>query len=1469
MHNASQDRNHLKVVSPYSTGGGGTVLEHRYGALLLSHLLTGDAITELGDDITPHEIIFQASLFSAVDDIVVRGHSDDGVDHKVSIGVRRNPSFTSGDDATVTLIRSYISLLTQNLTEVTSGTWVLALVTASPNRHVQQVRQLAEIASGVSDHEQFKAEVTRTGKTTRQARERLNQLEKMIAKAVQTLSPSTALSTSELTWHLLAALRLREVRLEGNDQADRTEAVNRLRGITSEGTVAAADRLFSRLCELTGRYAPVAAIKDRSSLLVDLTGFSLVENGEWSARAKQPRPPIKNAALYAPPVRSSYLTQVRRIAPVELLDRNQELNTTAKFCTSARSKPYLWWRAKAWAGKSALLSTFALNPPPRVRIVSFFITARLAGQADRAAFCDVVLEQLLEILGEPMPPMLTDATREAHLHASLERAAEICQSHGERLILIVDGLDEDQGVTAGPDAHSIAALLPSAPPADMRIIVASRPHPPIPADVLDDHPLRLSVMVRRLSASRHAEVVRKDAERELKRLLKGTDTERDLLGLLTAAGGGLSAADLAQLTGLQSWEIEDRLHAFPSRTFMSRPGRWQQDTVYMLGHEKLQEQAAHFIGVERLAFYRDRLHHWADEYRAKRWPADTPEYLLRGYFNLLQAAGDSTRLLAHATDPDRHDRMLDLIGGDTSALAEIASTLEIISSKVDPDLIAISRLSVHRARLSARNDDIPANLPGVWAQLGRPGRAEALARSITAPKRRVQALAAVAREVASNGETIHAKAICDQAERALEEMTDEHDNAHATAVVARAAAHARDQPRAERLLVRAQRSVGSTTNNTRQAHTMIAIARATALISGARRANRIAQAIPTRSERALALLAVATEAADSGDLMMSRKIAQSIKSRSERAQAIAAVARAEQFSGYQKRAIRSLKTAESVALEIRNPSRRAWTLVSVAHAAADMGRQKKAEELLQITEQLGRQVGKSADHDAILTATARVTAITKDLGRAERIARLVTSQTRRARAISALASGLASAGYGDQAESRATEAEALARSIGSRSQTVHGLAVLAQATASAGNLDQAEKIALSISDPSQRDRTLTFVAESMAHSGRTERAIRIATSISDNRQHDTAISLIAKAVANAGEGKLAREIAERTRDSTRREKSIATLSKMKAKLIESSPIENLLALDQAPPSSNVSENVVANSSTNDLAATEAAALAITDPYEQFKALVTVARMLVESKEIRRAERCIDRVQNTQLRARAFLSIADVLHHLANVSETDRFFDRAIAIAEGIPRPAYKDRVLLEIAQRLVAAGKLERAEVVARSITTSAHQDPLLSVATAVASTGLPGHAREMISHLPDSREKTKALAAISAAAASADDLELSEDIARSITDSIVQAQALNNVTQALARAGQIGHARQVALSIAHHSEQTLALTALASEASPDEGRRFLAQALTVGHWQACLPTLMHLEPAAISAIAAEFLRTTKQTSDEDPTDAG
>ena len=461
-------------------------------------------------------------------------------------------------------------------------------------------------------------------------------------------------------------------------------------------------------------------------------------------------------------VRSGYLEQVRQIAPAELYGREEELAELAAFCTDPARGPYAWWRAPAWAGKSALMSWFVLHPPPGVQVVSFFVTARYKGQDDRDAFTNAVLEQLAELLGESIPAYLTATTREPYLLRMLTRAAEERRRAGQQLVLVVDGLDEDRGVTTGPDAYSIAALLPSRPPAGLRVIVAGRPDPPVPADVPDDHPLRDPAIVRELGRSSRAAVVRADMQRELKRLLQGSPAEQDLLGLVAAAGGGLSATDLSELTGLPVYDVEETLLAVAGRTFTARAGQWQpQDgpPVYVLGHEELQAAASKSLGPARLEQYRQRLHAWAEDYRRRGWPAGAPEYLLRGYFRLLWDRVDIPRLLGCGTDRLRHDRMLDITGGDTTALTEITDIQDLLLRQEEPDLSALARLNVHRNLIAERNTHVPARLPAVWAAIGYPDRAEALARAITDPERRGQALDDLARMAGEQGDVGRAVAV--------------------------------------------------------------------------------------------------------------------------------------------------------------------------------------------------------------------------------------------------------------------------------------------------------------------------------------------------------------------------------------------------------------------------------------------------------------------------------------------------------------------------------------------------------------------------------------------------------------------------------------------------------------------------------------------------------------------------------------
>ncbi|MGW5747473.1 hypothetical protein [Amycolatopsis sp. NPDC003861] len=492
-----------------------------------------------------------------------------------------------------------------------------------------------------------------------------------------------------------------------------------------------------------------------------------------AARAAPPLGPDRQHPDRAEPARASpgnrsaesgYLDRVREIAPQPLRGREDVLDELTEFCTGdAESHPYLWLQAPKWAGKTALMSWFVLHPPPGVRIICFFITARLPGQDHRGAFVDVVIDQLCDLLELPRPPYATESTREIGLAAMIRQAAERCEAAGERLLLVVDGLDEDRGFRVGSRAHSIAALLPARLTQTMRVIVAGRPNPPLPSDVASTHPLRDPLYVRELAPSEHAHVIRDDMLHELHELLHGDSFGRDMLGLITVAGG-LEADDIAELTAQPLVDVRRRLRTVVGRTFDIRRSSWQPEDgprAYLLGHEDLRETACEEFGQAGLAVYRKRISVWADGYRRNGWPEDTPEYLLIGYHRLLLAEVDVPLLVEYVTDAARTDRMFARSHGDATALAQLRATKQVLLDAAEADVGGLLRISLHMQRLAGRSGSIPARLPAVWALLGDYSRAEALVGAVGHSEwSRREAIGTVALAEAQRGAVDRALDLC-------------------------------------------------------------------------------------------------------------------------------------------------------------------------------------------------------------------------------------------------------------------------------------------------------------------------------------------------------------------------------------------------------------------------------------------------------------------------------------------------------------------------------------------------------------------------------------------------------------------------------------------------------------------------------------------------------------------------------------
>ncbi|SHN46301.1 toll/interleukin-1 receptor domain-containing protein [Cryptosporangium aurantiacum] len=1131
------------------------------------------------------------------------------------------------------------------------------------------------------------------------------------------------------------------------------------------------------------------------------------------------------------PHRSAYLAQVGQIAPPILLGREAELAAMAAFCTDAASRPYLWWRAEAWAGKSALMSTFALNPPPGVRVVSFFITSRYPGNSDRAAFVEAVNEQLAEVAGELLPSNQTPAARERSFAWLLGRAVERCTRDGQQLVLLVDGLDEDRGLAGGPDDRSVAALLPKNPPAPLRVVVAGRPNPPIPEDVPPGHPLHDPAIVRTLHPSERAETLRASMRSDLHRLWAGNTIEQDLLGFMTAAGGGLSGPDLAALcasphpalagvdaSDVTEWDIERRLSTVAGRSFSRRASRWRPDegpAVYLLGHEEIHTEATRYYGPRRLAGYRERLHVWAETYRDRGWPPETPEYLVRGYFQLLLTTGELTRAVECALDQARHDLLLSLSGGDAAALAEITGAQDALLAQERPELEFLARLAIERANIDDRNTRMPALLPAVWAMLGSVDRGLQIARSMTDRGQQAGALVAL------------------------------------TGVVARAGDH--------RYAERIARTISSPGS---QAHALVAVA----------------ESVGT-GHRGLALRLTAEAEA----------VARTDYNPFFRARALAALASTRAGLGNHEDATCLAAEAEKIARSDTRPDSKSRLLTACAGVAGCLGDRAHALRLAEETERIARSITRVYAEIHGLTSIATVLS---DLGErgyasrliadAERLALTDPTLNRRAQALKAVIVALAAMGDEARAKRLAVEAERCARKADQHRQP-RELAAAASAFAFVGDTTRAERIALSISAPGWKAGALAELARTAVRRGHTTHAMdlaiaaeRSARAISLADVHARNLEVLAGAIACTGDHRFAETIARSITDPNSRAVALAAVAKSAVQnghrdwgraLLRDA--ESSAARGAGSESRTVTLVAVAEAlafAGDNVAATRVAR-SISNPWSQVNALCAAACAAADAGEEAYAA---DLAHDAEQTAWSAADSTTQSNALAVVAETSaRLDDRANAarVARSVTDPVARTKALSGLARAATdgtyARSLIQEAERVARAVPgRDSRTEALLTVANAAAHLDDQETTVRLTHDLPGLDTAIDALSTLIHTMATRGDADLSEKIARSITSPASRARALTVVADEIARAGDssrairlMTEAEELAQSTTNIDRRARLCFSLACTAARvghhDRARRHVAEGLSQGTWHRLpLASIANVTPEVLVALA-------------------
>lgn len=1114
--------------------------------------------------------------------------------------------------------------------------------------------------------------------------------------------------------------------------------------------------------------------------------------------------------------RSVYVAQVSDIAPDRLIGRDDELAAWAGFCTGGES--FAWWQGDPWAGKTALASWFVLHPPPDVDVVSFFVTGRLIGQADSEAFLLAMGEQLNSLypaIGRPVSAAA--GARTGQWLGLVAAAGAEAESRGRRLVVVVDGLDEDEaGAIPSRGFPSIASLLPRRPPSGVRFIITSRPNPGLPDDLPADHPLR-ACAIYQLPVSAVAKAAEFSAKQELRELLGGDQVAVDVVGYIAGSGGGLTRTDLSTLTGAPPYRLEPVLRGVSGRSLSTRSATDPRDLhqyaaarVYLFAHDTLQNLAQEQLGDE-LAVYRERVCGWIASYAEAGWPGTTPGYAVRGYPRLLTAVGDARRLSALARDPARHQLLSQATGSDYAAVTDLEAAQSLVASEEDLDLGALVELAAYRWALLARNEWIPGELPLLWARLDRFDHAEALARTLPDPAERTRALAKLAAAAARSGELGKAETIAGAIGEPIA-------RAYALSNLMIAAAKAGDLDRSRRLaadakaagrsgsglgqdeffvrLVSAMAEAGDVDGAEALAHAtnglfmrsekFAGLVTAVALGGDLDRAEVIARALTNDFDRDLVLTKLVAAVVKAGDLDRAAAIASTLTRHHHRAEALISLLPAVAEAGDPDRWQRIADDAVALAAQLANHEQRDLAALGVALARA--GDLERAEAVAAANPD-------GSDPEEIRTALVAAAAQAGDLDRAEAIARAALDEMSQAELLISLIPAAVQAGHYDRASKIAIDVEALADEYADVDPRyvdyvkARVLAKLASAAVQAGDLDRAQTLVQSITHWDDKAKLLPRLVDAAVAAGELDRAQALVRTLTNSEGRAAAL--------------------------------VGFMAAMHADDLNQAETLVRTVVDPADQAGSLSSLIAALIQAGDLGRAEALADTLADPDDKAEALAKLADAAMEAGDIDRAYRL---TTSTETAARVTDSVDqdEVLLGLVTAARQAGDLNRAEALIRTLKHPAERDSASIDLAVTIAATGDLDRAEALTRILGSHFAQSQALSaVASAAVRAGNLDCARRLAADAADIARtinqpavQSRVLADVALTVARAGDLDEAETILRSVTAGNEQAKAIIGLIGLIAGAGDIPRVNSLLGLVRSQDDQAKALTAVARAAT-------------------------------------------------------
>lgn len=1060
-----------------------------------------------------------------------------------------------------------------------------------------------------------------------------------------------------------------------------------------------------------------------------------------------------------------YWADIGNLAPAELLDRDNDLAELATFATCNATGDDAWWgyEAKPLAGKTAILTWFALHPPRGVTPIIHAIRSTRADTTTRIGALTALYAQLARVAGRDVVPQPTGTRVDVYrTEALIEEAVACCQAltPPTRLVIIIDGIDEDayyDTLTGRHDQPSILSALPATLPPGAHVLIARRSNPALPNDLNTGangaaHPLHSRTVWRVLTDSAHSkDNIDPTTIDDLMRPRGGSDYGYEIAAYLTAAAAPLTISDLTALiqqgrpdARANPVAIQDLINATPGRNLDNALTPLRGRGGFVLGHDTVRariieclattprpddsddDRAAHVAWEHRaLAPWRTRIRAWANTYAEQGWPDDTPDYALSSaYRALLQDAdgadeGNTLQDLADVlTNPRRIRTIRNIQGTDIATLTQLHETegWALGRSEFDEDNVYhLARLIHTDEHLTTSAQLIPWALPGIYARLAKPAIATNLANAIPDLGKRVRALAETAQGWTAMGYVDQARIVADQCLLAAADITDDLSRAHAMAGVAQALARAGCVNQAREGAQQGRNALYSagitapwdeSTLMKGFVEIALGVARALADVGQGDLALDLAMMTPEPENQAGALVRITQALTNGGHvdyahnaIDLALETINRIDDPIERVASLATTSRSLNDAGYLNEAAQAADRTLSTDLESLEPWRRTRVLTDIAPALVAVGR---TDQILAMI----RNVNDREERDAVVGSIAQALAQSEHVGISIKMSQDITDLNVQARVLAKAARFLSTDGDKELALKTASRALAASQSAAHPWDRWFSVSETAIALATAGDVEQALSVAGDIADPLVRVSTISGIVHALAAAGNTDQALQVAADIDDLQVRVSATSAVVRALAVVGQ---VTEAIDAARD-------IVDLP-VRAELLT----DMALALTDAGDTAQALR--VAEEARN-------AALAADELQHHEWTLTDIARALAEAGNINHAvhvvEQVLDGTQNfvdPYHQARVLAIIAQVLADIGQADPARRIALEAARALHDLP-PAFDwDRgggraaVRLQVTRALILSG-----DIIGTNGVIPAQQDRAQALADAARTRAVAGY---------------------------------------------------------------------------------------------------------------------------------------------------